>query len=533
MTVQENIEALEGGSGDKALDHAKQRQKGALLSYAYTAATVIVGFLYVPLLLSTIGDSEYGLYQLIGSIMAYMSLMNSVFSAGITRYYCSYLVTDDEESMAGILAAGKRIYTFMSVAAVAVGSLVAFAFGQIYANALTEFQIMQSYAMIAMLVVNLVIMMQNSLSAAVVTAHERFVFQKSLQLISLIAQPAIVAVMVQFFPYAMTVPACQLLLNAILALAQRVYARQVLGMKVKTSPDMKDITRSLIVFSGGMLLALLADQLFWKTNQLILGLYFGTVVVAVYAVASQVVTIYMSLGIAFSSVFLPRVTELYLAGEVKGKLSDLLIKVGRLSLYPLMLVFTGFAVFGIDFLRLWAGDGYDQGYGIALILMAALTIDLAQTLGLTVLQAANRYHIRGIVYFALAVFNAVLVYLFAPIWGPFGCAACSSLAMLVGNGLIMNIYYSKVIGLRIGDFWKQIVRMVAPLLAFGLLSNILVSLLDPACTWFALCAGVVIYTICFSAIAYLWSMNSYERNLVRSFTRKIIGGIRSITRKRG
>lgn len=501
---------------NKDLTHAQQRQKGALLSYAYTAATVIVGFLYVPLLLSTIGDSEYGLYQLIGSIMAYMSLMNSVFSAGITRYYCNYLFTDDEEHMAGVLAAGRRIYTIMSFVAVAVGIVVALAFGQIYSNSLTEFQILQSYAMIAMLIVNLIIMMQNSLSAAVVTAHERFVFQKTLQLISLIAQPIFVAVLVQFFPYAMTVPACQLFLNAILAFTQRVYAKRALNMKVKTCIDMKGVVRSLIVFSGGMLLALLADQLFWKTNQLILGLYFGTIVVAVYAVASQVVTIYMSLGIAFSSVFLPRVTELYLAGEVRGKLSDLLIRVGRLSLYPLLLVFTGFAVFGADFLSLWAGSGYEQGYGIALVLMAALTVDLAQALGLTVLQAANRYHVRGVIYFVLAVLNAILVYLFAPTWGPFGCAVCSALAMFVGNGLVMNVYYSKVIGLRIGDFWRRIIRMAIPLLVFGAIAEALATLVDPDCTWASLCIGIIIYTICFFAVAYLYSMDGYEKGLVKS-----------------
>ena len=52
-----------------------QRKIGIILSYIYTATHVVVNLLYVPLLLRTIGQSEYGLYQLVGSLIAYISIM--------------------------------------------------------------------------------------------------------------------------------------------------------------------------------------------------------------------------------------------------------------------------------------------------------------------------------------------------------------------------------------------------------------------------------------------------------------------------
>ena len=51
----------------KVEEGSHKRKAGVFLSYAYTVVQVAVNLVYVPLLLSTVGASEYGLYQLIGS----------------------------------------------------------------------------------------------------------------------------------------------------------------------------------------------------------------------------------------------------------------------------------------------------------------------------------------------------------------------------------------------------------------------------------------------------------------------------------
>ena len=64
-----------------------ERKIGILLSYLNIALHAIVGFLYVPILLHYIGKSEYGLYQLIGSLIAYFSIMDFGLTAAVTRFY--------------------------------------------------------------------------------------------------------------------------------------------------------------------------------------------------------------------------------------------------------------------------------------------------------------------------------------------------------------------------------------------------------------------------------------------------------------
>lgn len=504
-------------------ENSRQRQIGALLSYSYSFLSAIIGLIYVPILLSTMGSSEYGLYQLIGSIMSYMALMNSIFSGGITRYYCRYLEDGDEERMQGVLAAGRKIYKVMSVLAIVVGFAAIGIFSVVYQNVLTDFQMVESAIMIAAVSINLIISMQNSLSVAVVIAHERFIFQRGLQLLLLILQPLVVVVLVSCFPYAVLVPLVQLTLNAIAAIIQRGFARKSLGMVIKQSKDSSLLIRGLLVFSGGMLLVLFADQIFWHTNQLILGFYFGTTVVAVYAVASQIVMSYMSLGVAIPQVFLPKITALVSVDSGMREVSLLFAKVGRLSLYPLLLVLTGFIAFGMQFIQLWAGQGFEEAYFIAAVLMIAATVDLSQNLGLTVLQVVNKYHIRGIIYLGLAIVNCATVVLFAPNAGAFGAAFCSAIAMFLGNGIVMNVYYSKGIGLDIKLFWTQVSRMSIPLILFGGIAASIVSSLTISWNWPVFVVSLIIYVILFFFVALLFSMNSYERSLVKRIFYRLLG----------
>ena len=53
-----------------------QLKVGALLSYVNMALHILMGLVYVPLLLHYLSVEEYGLYQLIGSLVAYLSVMD-------------------------------------------------------------------------------------------------------------------------------------------------------------------------------------------------------------------------------------------------------------------------------------------------------------------------------------------------------------------------------------------------------------------------------------------------------------------------
>ena len=231
----------------------------------------------------------------------------------------------------------------------------------------------------------------------------------------------------------------------------------------------------------------------------------------------------MGIGSAAGAVFLPRISELFHRKHDLEAMSDLFIKFGRLNCILLMFVLCGFAVFGLDFISMWVGDGYSDSYLIALIVMIPFTIDLIQNLGLTILQVTNQYYFRGAMYLVVAILNVFLTFLLLSIWGLPGAAVSTAVAMFIGNGLIMNWYYAHKVGLDIAKFWKEIAQVVIPALAAAMIAAI-AYFTAPIGRGGLLSFGFgsVIYGLLFVLFEWLFGMNSYEKDLVKSIVQKIM-----------
>ena len=98
----------------------------------------------------------------------------------------------------------------------------------------------------------------------------------------------------------------------------------------------------------------------------------------------------------------------------------------------------------------------------------------------------------------------------------------TAVMLLLGNGLFMNWYYHRRIGLDMLAFWREIIRfipasLVAVLLGWGY------SVLVPVRSWLLLMISVVVYTMVYAAIMWLLGMNEYEKKLVRKMLRKLPG----------
>ena len=265
----------------------------------------------------------------------------------------------------------------------------------------------------------------------------------------------------------------------------------------------------------------LIDQVFWKTNQIILGVISGTAAVAVYSTASIIYMGYMQLSGAISGVYLPHVMTMVAEKATSEKLSALFIQIGRWQYYLLGLVATGFIIFGKQFISLWAGPGFEHSYIITLLIIIPFTVDLIQNIGLAIMQAMNRYDFRARIYFFTGVLNLVMAIPLGMHYGGIGCAVATGVSMIVGNGFIMNWYYAKEIHLAIASFWKQIGRIslvTGVCLVIGYAANVYL--------WtqggvgpFVLKAAM--YSILYMVMIYAFAMNQSERDKIQATFRKL------------
>lgn len=497
-----------------------QRKQGILLSYLNIILHAVIGFLYVPILLHYIGKSEYGLYQLMGSLIAYFGVMDFGLSATVIRFYAKYRAEGNTTGMENILAISMRCYGIVTALALLIGVVCYQFLDQIFARNMTLGELIEAKEIFLLLLLNIVISLSTMVFRSVINACERFLFLKGLETIQLVTQPIFVVLLLQRHPIAFTVAAVQTALNLGLSLSRLLYCKVVLKVRIQFHAWDRELFREFKNLALSVFVVTLIDQVFWKTNQIILGIVAGTGAVAVYSLASIIYLAYMALSGAISGVYLPYVTGMVARREPVSALSRLFCQIGRWQYYLLALVATGFIIFGRQFICLWAGEGFLDAYWITILIILPFTIDLIQNVGLSILQAMNRYDFRARVYFCTGLLNLFLAIPLAIRFGGIGCAFATGLSMFLGNGVVMNWFYKKHIGLDIPGFWRQIGRITIPVLlclGLGVAFNEWI-----AGTGKMLFVGKVLgYTFLYGVVIYRLAMNEEEKEKIRGIVEKV------------
>lgn len=498
-----------------------QRKLGIFLSYLNITLQSLLGFLYIPILLHYIGKSEYGLYQLMGSLIAYFGIMDFGLSAAVIRFYAKYLALKDRVGMENILAIALRCYGAVMGVMLIAGGAVYTMLDAAFSGSMTAGEVAEAKDIFLLLLLNIVITLSTMVFRSVINAHERFLFLKGMETVQLVLQPMLVVLLLMHHPSAFSVAAVQTVLNLVLSGARVYYCFHDLHVKIhfhywnhELFSEFKKLALSVFAVS-------LIDQVFWKTNQIILGIISGTAAVAVYSIASLIYMNYMALSTAISGVYLPHVTGMVARKEPISNLSELFIQIGRWQYYLLALVATGFIIFGKQFIALWAGPGFEDSYTITLLIILPFTVDLIQNIGLAIMQAMNRYDFRARIYFLTGALNLLLAIPLGIKYGGIGCAMATGISMIVGNGFIMNWYYAKEIHLAIASFWSQIGRIsfvTGVCLVIGYAANVYL--------WtqggvgpFVLKAAM--YSILYMVMIYAFAMNQSERDKIQATFRKL------------
>lgn len=221
-------------------------------------------------------------------------------------------------------------------------------------------------------------------------------------------QPMLVVLLLMHHPSAFSVALVQTGLNLVLSLARVYYCFVRLHVRIRYHYWSHELMVSFRRLALSVFAVTLIDQVFWKTNQIILGVISGTAAVAIYSIDSLIYMNYMALSTAISGVYLPHVTGMVARKEPISSLSDLFIQIGRWQYYLLALVATGFIIFGKQFIALWAGSGFEDSYIITLLIILPFTVDLIQNIGLAIMQAMNRYDFRARIYFLTGALNLLL-----------------------------------------------------------------------------------------------------------------------------
>lgn len=494
---------------------------GALLSYIVLALQNMVGLLYTPFMLRMMGKSEYGLYSIAASVVAYLTVLDLGFGNAIVRYTARFRAENKQEEQYEMFGMFFLLYCGIGMVALLAGGVLCWNAENIFDASMTANELSRTKIILALMVFNLAITFPFSLFGSIITAYEQFVFQKVIAIVRIILNTVTMIVLLNLGYKAIAMVVVTTIFNVLTLGLNFWYCKHDLKIKLKFAKFKWGFLKEVSIYSFWIFLNAIMDRIYWSTGQFVLGAFVGTAAVAVFAVAIQLEHMYMSFSTAISGVFLPKVTAMAVRDSDGKAISDLFIKTGRIQYCIMVLVLTGFFLFGRQFIRLWAGEGYDDAYIITMLFFIPLTVPLVQNLGVTILQARNQMKFRSLLYLVISLVSLGAQIPLSKYYGGIGCACAIAGALVLGQILVMNVYYQVKQKIDIVRFWIEIVKMsivpgVLTVLAYYVLQQYA---LDSVVK---LIAGIVLYLLVYLPLFFALSMNAYERDLILKPIRKLL-----------
>ena len=500
-----------------------QLKAGVVLNYVVIFLNTVVGLLYTPYMLRMMGQSEYGLYSLVASVIAYLTVLDLGFGNAIVRYTAKFRAEKKTEEQYEMFGMFFLLYLVIGIIAFGIGLGLYFNVGTLFGDTMTAVELDRARIMMLLLVANLAFTFPMSIWGSIIQAYEDFVFQKSLNIFRIILNTAVMICLLHFGYKAVAMVVVQTIFNVLTLVVNFIYCRRKLNIHIyfRFKHFHWGFLKEVAIYSFWIFLNAIMDRVYWSTGQFVLGAIVGTAAVAVFAIAIQLEGMYMQFSTAISSVFLPKVTAMVATNRSRKEISDLFIRTGRMQYIVLAYILSGFIIFGRQFIELWAGAGYSDAYIISLLFFIPLTVPLIQNLGITILQARNEMKFRSVLYIIIALVSLAMQIVLTRFFGGIGCAMGVSGALVVGQILIMNVYYQRRQDLDIKTFWKEISKMSIIPIVLIFSAMLVIRHFFALDSWGKLILGIAAFSLVYIPLFFRFSMTDDERNLFISMFHKI------------
>lgn len=492
-----------------------QLKVGIVLNYVNMILGNLIPIFYTPVMLTLLGQSEYGLYKLASSVTSYLSLISMGLGSAITRYLIKSREEEGKDAEERIFGLFDVIFNVIAVAALVIGTLLTIGLPLWYSKSLTDAQLIRMQLLVFMMVINMALSFSQSPYLSVVNAHEKFVFLQCMNIVQTCGVPCLnlVALYLGFGSVGMTMAAMGA--SILTRIAYQFYVRSKMQLRPRMKNLPTDKLKEIMGFSFWIFVANVVGQLYNATDTVMIGMIpaLATTGVAVYNVGGTFNSIMSSLTTGVSGLLAPKVNKMVFQGVSGEKLTDLAVRVGRIQGYIMMLIVSGFIAFGKPFIVFYAGEDYLDAYWVAVLMMVPYIPPLIQSVCLNIVVAQNKHRFRSLVYLGIGVVNVIGTWFLMQYMGIIGAALMSGIGIVLGHGLIMNWYYHRKTPVNILRFWKKMGSLfIVPVImcAITLILSKIVNFYHPP----TLILGIVLYTAIYCALNWLFTMSDYEKEVL-------------------
>ena len=158
-----------------------QIKTASLVSYTTIFLNILVGMVLTPMMIKYLGQSEYGIYMLVGSLVGYLALFDFGLSNTTVRFVSKYRHSGDIGSEREFIATNLILYILISLVIICVG-LVGFFLLDNFGLQFSSVEMYTLKVMYLFMLINIILIIIGGSLLGIINAYECFC-SKSIKLL--------------------------------------------------------------------------------------------------------------------------------------------------------------------------------------------------------------------------------------------------------------------------------------------------------------------------------------------------------------
>ncbi len=466
---------------------------GTLSNYAGKLVMLAIGLLVTPFVLAHIGPTDFGLLALVGSVVAYGSLLDLGISGAVIKYVAHHATRGEEREARATIATALLLYTALGAVAAVLGLILAPFFPTLFH--IPPAQHATARGLVMLMGLGIGISIPGAVPAAILAGLRRFDILNLVGITAALLSAAATVAVLLLGGGVLAITAANIGVSLVTqALNLGLLRRIAPGLLPGWRDAAHERVRAIASFSASVFAVQVAGRVQSKTDEVVIAAFLPVSAVTPFALARRLGEIPQTLTDQFMKVLLPLAATLD-ATDDRGRLREVWLTGTRLTLALCAPLSGGLAVLGGPVLAAWVGPAY-AGYGpLVTILALAILLDTAMWPTGSVLQGMGRHRPLALIALGSAAANLGLSIGLAPRYGLIGVALGTLIPTAIEASCIVLPYAMRTLGISGRAMWRSVLApVIAPaglmLLVLVLASQHLGTDSPPALVTVAVAGGV-------------------------------------------
>jgi O-antigen/teichoic acid export membrane protein len=492
------------------LSTARVIARNILSNWANLSINIVIGFFMLPFLVHRLGDTMYGVWALVVSLVGYGNLLDLGVRSSIVKYVSQYHATQDQHRLKKLYTTAFWVYISIGVLVLALSILASLLLPRMVAIPAE----LKEDAQVVLVIVGLSIALKfpAGVFEGVITGLQRYELANGISIGFTLLRTALIVAALLNDQKLVALAVAGLLTDALMMLAMAISCRRLLPSLALGAPSL-DRTTLRTVYSFGVWSAAiaLATRVLYESDAILIGLYLPAVAITQFAVANSLVRYLRQFAYGFGNVFSPAASGLQ-ANFEDERLRNLLVQGTRYASTLIVPAAALLAIFGRDFLALWMGARFASESGMALmILVLSQALVMAQFPAGSILYGLNRHRYLAMVLLGGAAAKIAISAALLPVHGVVGAAWGTAIPEILASVVFVPLLVTRFAQVSLGRYVRgaiaPAIASVIPMVAFALWVRTAL----PPTSWLALVTEVFLALLIYAAIAARLCLDSSQR----------------------